>query len=265
MSTSNAAGPVLAVFAHPDDEILCGAGTLALCSAQGRPVTLACLTRGELGPIADATLATRETLAQVREGELRASCAALGIAELRVLELPDAGVAWAAEQRDTLSELVELVRTLRPALLITFGPDGLYGHSDHVAAGELMTAARKAAADASFQSSKTSTPFWIPRVFYPVITAEYVADLLAQLAAAGRPGQLWSLGPQHFHVPTASITASVDVSSVLERKLRALHCHRTQLEADNALALLSGELAARFLSIEHFRCADGLPGDPLTA
>lgn len=295
---SNAAGPVLAVFAHPDDEILCGAGTLALCNAQGRPVTLVCMTRGELGPIADATLATRETLADVREAELRASCAALGIAALRVLELPDAGVVWAAESRGTLNELVELIRALRPTVLITFGPDGLYGHSDHVAVGELMSAARKAAADPGFrrapsivaardaigagvataQASSVSSeapgapqslreepaPFWIPRVFYPVITAEYIADLLLQLSAAGHPAQLWSLGPQHFHVPKAAITASVDVSSVLERKLRALRSHRTQLESDNALALLDGELAERFLSLEHFRCADGLPGDPLS-
>jgi N-acetyl-1-D-myo-inositol-2-amino-2-deoxy-alpha-D-glucopyranoside deacetylase len=257
---------VLAVFAHPDDEVLCGAGTLALCAARGRPVTLLCLTRGELGPIADERLASRDTLAAVREGELRASCEALGIERLRLLGLPDAGVSWAAPERGTLSTLVELIRSLRPRVLITFGPDGLYGHSDHVAVGELMSSARHAAADPTFcpeQLTEACTPFWIPRLFYPVITAEYVVDLIAQLKAAGHAAQLWSLRPEDFHVPAAAITASVDVSSVLPLKLRALHSHRTQLAADNALRLLDGELAQRFLGTEHFRCADGLPGDPL--
>jgi N-acetyl-1-D-myo-inositol-2-amino-2-deoxy-alpha-D-glucopyranoside deacetylase len=261
-----AVDPVLAVFAHPDDEVLCGAGTLALCGARGRPVTLVCLTRGELGPIADAQLASRDTLAVVREGELRASCDALGIEQLRLLDLPDAGVSWAAPERGTLSTLVALIRSLRPRVLITFGPDGLYGHSDHVAVGELMGSARRAAADPMFcpeQLTETCRPFWIPRLFYPVITAEYVVDLITQLSAAGHAAQLWALRPEDFHVPASAITASVDVASVLSLKLRALRSHRTQLAADNALRLLDGELALRFLGTEHFRCADGLPGDPL--
>jgi LmbE family N-acetylglucosaminyl deacetylase len=258
-----AAGSVLAVFAHPDDEVLCAAGTLALCRAQGRPVTLVCATRGELGPIADARLATRETLASVREVELRASCAALDITDVRVLGLPDAEVAWAASQSGTLSALVQLIRTLRPKLLITFGPDGLYGHADHVAVHDLMTEARRAALDPGFAAELLVEPYRVPRVFYPVITTRFVRELLAALAQHGQRAQLWRLRPEDFIVSDADITASVDVSDVLDRKLRALHSHRTQLEHDNALALLSGASARRFLSIEHFRCADGEPGDPL--
>src|SRR5215471_11814326 len=98
---------VLAVLAHPDDEILCGAGTLALCAERGAQVTLACATRGELGPIASPELATRENLPEVRERELRASCAKLGIADLRFLNLPDAGVSWASEGAGTLRALVK--------------------------------------------------------------------------------------------------------------------------------------------------------------
>jgi LmbE family N-acetylglucosaminyl deacetylase len=257
---------VLAVVAHPDDEVLCGAGTLALCAARGARVTLVCLTRGELGPIADERLASRETLADVRAAELRASCSALGIADLRLLDLPDAGIAWAAAERGTLAQLVQIIRMLQPAVLITFGSDGLYGHSDHVAVSELMLEARRAAADSSYAASPlvaAQDAFWIPRVFYPVITSDYVADLLAQLSTAGHAARLWSLKPSDFRVSAAEITSSVDVSPVLERKLQALHSHRTQLESDNALGLLSGELARRFLSTEHFRCADGLPGDPV--
>jgi LmbE family N-acetylglucosaminyl deacetylase len=266
--TADETKPVLAVFAHPDDEVLCAAGTLALCRARGRPVTLVCATRGELGPIADPRLATADTLGEVREAELRASCAALGIADVRVLGLPDAGVDWSAPPRGVLSSLVQLIREQRPLTLIGFGPDGLYGHCDHVGVHELMIRARAVAADPQFEPEHpigTAPAYWVPRSFYPVMTADTVSELLQQRTAAGKPAQLWSLSPSAFHVLAAEISAEVDVRKVLDRKLRALHCHRTQLEADNALALLEGELAVRILGFEHFRCADGLPGDPLDA
>jgi LmbE family N-acetylglucosaminyl deacetylase len=260
---SQPAQRVLCVIAHPDDEVLCGAGTLALCAAHGRPVTLVCATRGELGPIADPSLATPETLASVRERELRASCAALGIDDLRWLDLPDASVAWTGAERGSVGALVQLIRRLRPRVLITFGEDGLYGHSDHVAVGELVTAARLLAADPGYAAEQLTPEcraFYVPRLFFPVLTAQYVAELLGAL---GERARLWSLRPEDFHVPASAISASVDVSSVLAQKQRALHSHRTQLEADNALRLLTPELAARFLGVEHFRCADGLPGDPV--
>jgi LmbE family N-acetylglucosaminyl deacetylase len=253
---------ILAVFAHPDDEVLCAAGTLALCAARGAHVTLLCATRGELGPIASPELATHDTLAAVRERELRASCAALGIAELHILGLPDAGVDWSAAEAGTVRELVGYIRQLRPRAIITFGSDGLYGHFDHVAIGELTTEARAAAAN-PFAYPERGACFAGSRLFYPVIPGVAVADLLGGANRAGIPASLWKLGPEHFAVGVEAITASVDVSSVLDRKLAALHCHRTQLEADNVLRHLTGELARDFFGTEHFRCADGLNGGPL--
>src|SRR5262245_23543804 len=158
---------VLAVLAHLDDEVLCGAGTLALCADRGARVTLVCATRGEFGPIASPELATRDNLPAVRERELRASCAKLGIEDIRFLGLPDAGVSYASEEAGTLPQLVRVIRELRPRVIVTFGPDGLYGHFDHVAIGEITTKAREVAAD----------PHAIPdeglgyagaRLFYPV-------------------------------------------------------------------------------------------------
>jgi N-acetyl-1-D-myo-inositol-2-amino-2-deoxy-alpha-D-glucopyranoside deacetylase len=254
---------VLAVFAHPDDEVLCGAGTLALCAARG-PVTLVCATRGEHGPIAEASLATRENLPVIRERELRASCAALGVHDVRILGLPDAGVAWAGYDGATLNQLVAIVRELRPRALITFGPDGLYGHSDHVAIGELAMEARHAAADPQYSSDGSGrASHRIPRAYFPVLSADFVTSLLAALSERGLRANMWSLQPAAFEVQESAITARVDVSSVLERKQRAIQCHRTQLEPDNAWGLVTGELATRFFGTEYFRCADGLAGDPL--
>jgi LmbE family N-acetylglucosaminyl deacetylase len=241
---------VLAVFAHPDDEILCGAGTLALCAARGAKVTLVCATRGELGPIASPELATRDNLSKVRERELRASCAKLGIDDVRFLGLPDAGVNWAAEEAGTVSNLVVLIRELAPKVVITFGPDGLYGHFDHEAIGELTTRA-------------CEDPQASAKLFYPVITANMVAELLTGAKQAGVPDSLWKLKPAAFTGPESSITTKVDVSSVLKKKLAALACHRTQLEADNVLKHMTPALAQAFLGVEYFRCVNGGTQSPL--
>ena len=261
----NKAKNVLAIFAHPDDEVICGPGTLALCAERGDQVTLVCATRGEFGPIASETLATRETLGEVRERELRQSCAALGFANVELLGLPDSGVAWAAYEQHTLQKLVHVIRRDRPAMLISFGADGIYGHPDHVAMSELACEARRAAADPNFALSEVSelSPYQIPRHFFPVWTGRYVRQLLAALAEAGTPGQLWALKPEQFPALENVITAEVDVTSVLPKKLKAIRCHRTQLARDNALALLEGKLAERFLGREFFHCADKLGGTPL--
>jgi LmbE family N-acetylglucosaminyl deacetylase len=255
---------VLAVFAHPDDEILCGAGTLAMCVARGAHVTLVCATRGELGPIASPELATHETLPSVRERELRASCAKLGIEDVRFLGLPDAGVSWAAEEAGTVSNLVVLIRELKPRVIVTFGQDGLYGHFDHEAIGELTTRARVVAAD-PHAIPDAGQGYGAAKLFYPVITASMVAKLLAGAKRAGIPDSLWKLQPAAFTGEPSSITTHVDVSSVLARKLEALRCHRTQLEADNVLSHLTPELAQEFFGTEYFKCVDGGAQSPLDA
>jgi LmbE family N-acetylglucosaminyl deacetylase len=256
---------VLAVYAHPDDESLCAAGTLALCAARGERVTLLCATRGEHGPISSAELATHETLAAVRERELRACCETLGLEPPIFLDLPDGGVSWAAAEQGTLSQLVRCIRQLRPRVVLSFGPDGLYGHSDHTAIAELTDNARRLAADPHYvvRAAPQLAACRLPRLFCSVWTEEFVRELLQALTRAGKPSQLWSLRPEQFALHADAITASVDVSTVLEQKLRAMRCHRTQLADDHVLTQLSLAEAQRFLSVEHFRCADDRPGDPL--
>jgi N-acetyl-1-D-myo-inositol-2-amino-2-deoxy-alpha-D-glucopyranoside deacetylase len=259
---------VLGVFAHPDDEVLCAGGTLALCAAAGQAVTVVCATRGELGPIAEPALVAGASLGDVRERELRASCAALGVLDVRVLGLPDAGVDWAAELQGTLEQLVLLIRQLRPDAIVTFGADGLYGHSDHVAIGELVTSARAAAArPEQFGEQLTSGALCAhqgARLFFPVITAQIVAEMLNEMRQLGMPGQLWSLAPADFKATAEQVTGTVDVSRVFDQKLAALRSHRTQLEASHVFTRMPRSVALRFMGLECFRCAEGRPGDPFT-
>jgi LmbE family N-acetylglucosaminyl deacetylase len=134
---------LLVIFAHPDDE---GgtSGTLAYYIARGAAVTLACATRGEVGEISDPILATPETLGEVREAELRAACAHLGIEDVRFLGYRDSGMVDTPPNNDprslhqapldsVVAQLVGLIRDVRPHAIITFEPAGGYGHPDHLA------------------------------------------------------------------------------------------------------------------------------------
>lgn len=255
-------GGVLSVWAHPDDEAICAAGTLALCAQRGESVRVICATRGEWGPISDPALASRETLGAVRERELHAACSALGILEPLFLDLPDGGVTDSS-LHDALHTLVVRIRTERPRVLLGFGPEGLYGHRDHIAIWQLAVDARRAAADDMFETSGLAA-YKVPRHFFAVWTGQQVRELFETLAAAGTPGQLWKLTPEHFVLTEQDVSARVDVGRVLAQKLRAIRAHRTQLAADHALSLIDDASARRALNIERFRCADGLSGDPLS-
>lgn len=131
---------LLGVFAHPDDEVFCAGGTLARYTAQGAHATVVSATRGEAGQIRDAAAATRRTLAEVRERELRAACAELGVQRVRLLQYVD-GTLADVEVEQLVGEVTELIEELAPEVIITFGADGGYGHPDHQAIGVATTQA----------------------------------------------------------------------------------------------------------------------------
>ncbi len=131
---------ILGVFAHPDDETVCAGGTLAKYASSGAEVRVVSLTKGEAGQIRDASAATRATLRGVRETELQAAGDALGLIETRCLDYPDGGLSSIDSQ--VLLELAsELITEIDPDVVITFGPDGFSGHTDHMAVGAAVTAA----------------------------------------------------------------------------------------------------------------------------
>ena len=129
---SDRAPRVMGLFAHPDDEVFCVGGTIARCADAGAVTAIASLTHGESGQIRDAAAATRRTLGSVRFKELHASASALGVDEVTCLDLGDGRLATLP-----LAEIVSAVRNLlqdfAPDVVVTFGPDGGFGHPDHVA------------------------------------------------------------------------------------------------------------------------------------
>jgi LmbE family N-acetylglucosaminyl deacetylase len=128
---SGSAPRVLGMFAHPDDEVFCLGGTIARCAEAGAVTAIASLTQGEAGQIRDAATATRRVLGAVRIKELEASAHALGVDHVRCMDLGDGRLA-----EQPLEGITAAVRTVidqfRPDVVVTFGPDGAFGHSDHV-------------------------------------------------------------------------------------------------------------------------------------
>ena len=133
---------LLAVFAHPDDEVFCAGGTMARAAQAGAEVMIVSATRGEQGQIRDPATATRRTLGAVRERELGAAAAELGVQHVQVLAYPDGTLP---QHRSVLGVTIEAItRRFDPDTVITFGADGGYGHPDHIAISETATKAFRA-------------------------------------------------------------------------------------------------------------------------
>lgn len=139
-------GTILGVWAHPDDECYLSAGLMALARDNGARVVCVTATRGERGTD-DPENWPPDRLAPVREKELERSMSILGVAEHRWLGHCDGEVAEVADEVG-VSQIGEIIEELRPDTVVTFGPDGMTGHSDHVTVGKWTTVAAERSAHA---------------------------------------------------------------------------------------------------------------------
>lgn len=138
---------LLAVFAHPDDEVFCAGGTLARWAAEGGETMVVSATRGEAGQIQDGQAATRRTLGEVRERELRAACARLGVRRVVCLDYQD-GALQEVDEAILIDVVKAHIQAFSPDVVVTFGPDGGSGHPDHVAISAATTRACQQAVEA---------------------------------------------------------------------------------------------------------------------
>lgn len=245
---------VLVAVAHPDDETLAMGGTLAWLSQRGDRVTIVCATRGESGWIADPLLATRESLGAMREQELRRAAQVLGVADVCMLDYRDGTLSCVAPAELT-GAFAAVIRRARPDVVITWGPDGGYGHPDHIAISAAVTAAFFATAPQPHD----------PRaLYYFAVRQHLLVRGLRWLSHQARRGR----APRPpLRAPRAS--TEIDVSSFRKTRLEALRQHRTQIPADVWTRGLAALLAPRnnfaFSQVERFHRAYPplRPGDPL--
>ena len=258
---------VLAVRPHPDDESSSTGGMLAFYSARGVRTGVVICTGGEEGEIRDPGLdpvADNPRLREIREREVREACAILGVAELRMLGYRDSGMSGTpankhpsaftnAERGEATENLVRIIRELRPSVIVTDPPGGLYGHPDHVMCHEVSVDAFQAAGDA--QAFPEAGPPWQVAKLYAIAQVDDGCweALLPAFTAAGidvawlerRPHRSPRPGPE-------TATVALDVRPYSEHQRQALLAHRTQVRPESFSVSLPPDLRRLAFATAYF-------------
>lgn len=238
---------LLAVLAHPDDESLGFGGTLAKYAAEGVETSLITATRGEGGRYRghrdDEHHPGPARLGQIRESELRNAAALLGIRELTLLDYRDQALD-SADPHEAVSRIAFQVRRIRPDVVLTFGPDGAYGHPDHIAICQYTTAALVAAADLSFTvepavDTRALSPHQVKKLYYiawPASTWAAYEEAFKQLTSS-----VDGVIRQAVPWPDWAITTVIDTREFWPTVWSAVSCHESQIAAYERLKSLSPE------------------------
>ncbi len=271
---------LLLVHAHPDDETITTGATMARYAAEGALVTLVTCTRGEEGEIIPPSLAhlgpgRSDRLGPYRAGELAAAMRALGVTDHRFLGGPgrfrDSGMSgldtngrpgtfWSADVDEAAGLLVPVIREVRPQVLVTYDPDGGYGHPDHIQAHRVAMRAADLAADAAYRAPgpDPAEPWAVARIYWTCAARTAVERGLAGLAAAGAPfAEPATVADLPGVVRDDEVTAAVDGGAYAAAKARALAAHATQITVADGFFALSNGLGQPILTTEHFRLAGG--------
>jgi LmbE family N-acetylglucosaminyl deacetylase len=213
-----------AVVAHPDDDTFGVTGTAALHAEDPDfHLTLVLVTSGEKGQIADPSLATPQNLGEVREVEDRASWRALGYVPDRheFLRFPDGGVAD-IEVEALINRIADILREERPDVVVTFGPEGVTGHSDHIRVGLATTEA--------FHRLRTDGGTGFHRLLHNSLPKSRLAWFNEQLLARDLPAMDPTKPYQPRGVDDELIAIDVNCTAIWRRKLDALREHKTQAQ-----------------------------------
>jgi len=254
---------LMAVFAHPDDEAFGTGGTLSKYAAAGCDVHLVTATRGEAGEIAERDLATTADLPFVREQELRCACEIYGIHPPRFLDYAD-GLLPLIHQGQAVGKVVRLIRELRPQVIVTFGPEGIYGHYDHIAVHRWVTIAVDMAAHSDcfpHHVSDSCEPHQVSKLYFRVMPEEQ----LEAWRARGEPTAMMMDGvPFRFAGrPMDEITTIIGIGAFAEQKLGGIQCHATQVGRESRFAATREEvLRDPAFQTEHFLLARSSVGWP---
>jgi N-acetyl-1-D-myo-inositol-2-amino-2-deoxy-alpha-D-glucopyranoside deacetylase len=284
---------LLMVHAHPDDETTTTGATAALYAAERIGVHLVTCTRGERGEILDEDILrtvggaedSGQALGEVRARELAAAAKALGIKGFRFLGGPgrwwDSGMAGedsntdprslvAADRDEQVSELVAVIRELRPQVLVTYDARGGYGHPDHIRAHELSLAAVRRAADPD-----APDPWTVAKVYAAVVPHRVMLGVARSLGSGPEGGNpfaplaeaLDNGVPEDqieipFGVPDHLVTAQIDARDWLPAKTAAMRAHRSQMAPSGWFFTLAADRGGGF-GVEYFQLLSGSPGPVL--
>ena len=245
---------LMAVLAHPDDESLGTGGILAKYAAEGIKTSLVTGTRGDLGWFGThQDYRGAYVLGIRREEELLAAAEVLGIRYVDFLNYIDGDVDQ-AHPAEIIAKIVGHIRHVQPDVVVTFGPDGIYGHPDHVAISQFTTAAVLEAASASSLYYQNLAPHSVSKFYYMVATRGLLdvyqtvfGNVAMEIDDKERRGVAW---------PEWAVTTQIDVERYWPTVWEAISCHRTQFPLhaamENILAHLSEQQRMELYGTQHY-------------
>jgi len=205
-------GGLLLVMAHPDDESM-GAGGLVLRHTRNSVAThLVCATYGEAGWMGKPLGAKQADLPEIRAQELEEAAQALALSGVELWDYPDGGVA-SSDQKQITQRIWEQIGKVRPRVVVGWGADGGYGHPDHIAVGACTDAAVAAMTEGERPA------------LYHVAVDSQLADFYEQALRLVPSSNGLHVRPQE----NVDVVIELDADEVM-MKLRAIDCHRSQLE-----------------------------------
>ncbi|MER5462572.1 N-acetyl-1-D-myo-inositol-2-amino-2-deoxy-alpha-D-glucopyranoside deacetylase [Streptomyces sp. NPDC002668] len=271
---------LLLVHAHPDDESINNGATMALYAAAGAQVTLVTCTLGEEGEVIPPDLAhlapdREDRLGVHRVGELAAAMKELGVTDHRFLAGPgrfrDSGMMgveqnhregafWNTDVDEAAPYLVEVIRSARPQVLVTYDPHGGYGHPDHIQAHRVAMRAAELAADPAFRRD-LGEAHTIAKIYWNRVPRSVAEEGFARLRAAGAdfPG-IAALDDIPGVVDDSEITAEIDATAYAEQKAAAMRAHATQIAVDGPFFALSNDLGQPIFATEYYQLVRGESG-----
>ncbi len=223
---------LMCVFAHPDDESLGMGGTLAKYAAEGVEICLVTATRGQKGWAGrQQDYPGAEKLGEMREAELRCAAQRLGVKEVVLLDYMDGAVDQCVPG-EIIGKIAAEIRRFQPQVVVTFGPEGAYGHPDHIAVSQFTAAAvvRAAAEDPAHQVAK---------LYYTVDSLELVK--LVEEVMGGIPFEVDGKMREHTGWKDWMISTRVDASQYWQTAWEAIQCHSTQLAGMAGLLKMTPE------------------------
>ena len=240
-------GVLATILAHPDDETFGTGGTLIRYASEGIDVHSLCLTEGEQGWAGgeDAPLIQREHVGAARALELAEAGRRMGVRSTTCLKYPDGGLAGVNADH-VIKDIVRWLRAVRPDVVITWGPDGGYGHPDHIAAGERALRAIDLAGIERYEP-ELGDHVHVKRVYRFVASADLIDNLTQLVPEFAEYMTTLTVKPQRWTRERLGAVIAADV----DRKIEAMYAHRTQAP-DMKMWLRVRESRPTILSEEHF-------------
>jgi len=289
--TETPAQRLLLVHAHPDDETIGQGATMAKYVAEGRGVTLVTCTAGEMGEILVPELAhlaadQDDGLGEHRRGEIEAAMEILGVTDHRWLggfqRFRDSGMKWhedghavaaddvhenafwLADLTEAADLLVEIVREVRPQVLVTYDPFGGYGHPDHIQAHRVAMYAAQLAAVPSYRRD-LGEPWDIAKIYWGAMSESRMRAGLRALRDSGDTASFEGMDPDGplppFVTADENLAAAVDAQDQFQRKMDALAAYPTQVQTDGPFFALSNNVGSSAWGIEYYRLVKGVTAE----